>query len=95
MATYTKRVQSVLTTEQYELLQRVAHEKGRPISVLIREAIEREYFKKALLERRRSALKKLLSLKAPVADWEQMEAEIAQGALEGPRHPKRRRHRNE
>ncbi|MFQ5796900.1 MAG: ribbon-helix-helix protein, CopG family [Candidatus Bipolaricaulia bacterium] len=84
MTTYTKRVQAVLTEEQYELLQRLSQEQGKPISVLIREAIEQQYFQKALLERRRQALQRLLALDAPIADWEQMEAEIIQGAVESP-----------
>ena len=79
---YTKRVQTVLTEEQYALLLEIAEEQGKPLSVLIREAIEEEYFQKAALRRRRAALQSLLSLEAPVADWEEMEAEIAKGATD-------------
>jgi len=78
---YTKRVQTVLTEEQYEMLLRTAKEEGKPISVLIRKAIEEEYFNKTLLEQRKKALKSLLSLEAPVADWQEMEAYIIKGAL--------------
>lgn len=78
---FTKRVQTVLTDEQYEMLLRIAKEEGKPISVLIRKAIEEEYFKKTLLEQRKKALKSLLSLEAPVADWEEVEAHIIIGAL--------------
>jgi len=79
---YTKRVQTVLTEEQYVLLKEIAREQGKPVSVLIREAIEEEYLEKVARKRRRAALKSLLSLEAPVADWEEMEAEIAKGAFE-------------
>ena len=79
---YTKRVQTVLTEEQYALLKEIAQEQGKTVSVLIREAIEEEYFEKEARKRRRAALKSLLSLDAPVADWEEMEAEIANGAFE-------------
>ncbi len=81
--TYTKRVQAVLSEEQYQLLLEVAQERGKSLSVLIREAIEAAYFKEAALRRRLAALQRLLSLKAPVADWEEMEAEITKGALGG------------
>jgi hypothetical protein len=79
---YTKRVQTVLTEEQYELLLRIAKEENKPISVLIREAIEEEYFKKVVLQQREKALKSLLSLEAPVADWEEMEMQIIKGTLD-------------
>jgi predicted DNA-binding protein len=82
MALYIKRVQTVLTEEQYKNLSQLALEVDKPLSVLIREAIEAVYFVPVDLERRRAALESLLSLDAPVADWEQMEEEIIQGALE-------------
>lgn len=81
MAVHTKRVQTVLTEEQYEALSRLSTEVEKPLSVLIREAIEEVYFKPIDRERRRAALESLLSLDAPVADWEQMEEEIIEGAL--------------
>ncbi len=80
---YTKRIQTVLSKEQYDLLLKIAQERGKPLSVLIREAITETHFKKAVLQQRRAALKRLLSLKAPVANWEEMEAEITKGALDG------------
>lgn len=80
---YTKRVQTVLTEAQYELLLDIAEEKSKPVSVLIREAITAEYFREAQLKQRRAALKKLLSLEAPVSDWEKMEKEITKGAVSG------------
>lgn len=81
MAIYTKRVQTVLTEEQHKALSRLALKQGKPLSVLIREAIEQAYFAPIDRERRRAALANLLALEAPVADWEQMEEEIIQGAL--------------
>ena len=81
MAVYTKRVQAVLTEEQHAALSRLSLELGKSVSLLIREAIERVYFEQAQRDRRRAALARLLSLDAPVAEWEQMEAEIIRGAL--------------
>ena len=45
----------------------------------MREAIEKVYIEAEQRERRRRALDELLSLEAPAADWEQMEAEIIAG----------------
>jgi len=80
MATYTRRVQAVLTEEQYETLSRLSEEMEKPLSVLIREAVEKVYLEEVERGRRRAALQRLLSLEAPVADWEQMEDEIIRGA---------------
>lgn len=80
---YTKRVQTVLSEEQYELLLQIAEEQDQPLSALIRQAIVEEYFKKTILKRRRAALKSLLSLEAPVADWQEMEQEIIKGTRDG------------
>ncbi|MBU0511575.1 MAG: hypothetical protein KKD28_13250 [Chloroflexi bacterium] len=81
MATYTKRVQSVLTEEQYNKLTHLAAEQSKPVSLLIREAVDFMYFAKAERQRRRAALDRILSLDAPAADWEQMESEIIEGAI--------------
>jgi predicted DNA-binding protein len=80
MAVYTRRLQAVLTEEQYQALSRLAEEMAKPLSVLIREAVEQVYLEQAEQERRRAALRRLLSLEAPVADWDQMEEEIIRGA---------------
>jgi predicted DNA-binding protein len=82
MATYTERVQTVLTPEQYERLSQLAEQQEKPVSVLIREAIEQTYFVEMDRQRRQQALERLLSLDAPVADWPQMEEEIEKGALD-------------
>jgi predicted DNA-binding protein len=81
MGTYTKRVQAVLTEEQFALLNELAAESGKTISMLIREAVEKIYLDGAVQERREDALHKLLSLEAPVADWKIIEDEIIRGAL--------------
>ena len=82
MAIYTKRIQAVLTEEQYRALLKLAKQQHRPVSELVRDAIDSVYFGGAALEKRRAALQDLLSIDAPVADWETMEAEIIKGSLE-------------
>jgi hypothetical protein len=77
---FTRRVRVVLTGEQYDVLARLSTETGKPLSELIRDAVEQVYLKRAQRERRRSALQRLLALDAPVAEWERMEEQIIQGA---------------
>lgn len=82
MAIYTERVQTVLTKAQYERLLEMAEQEQKPLSVLIREAVEERYFVEIDRQKRQEALANLLALDAPVADWPQMEAEIEQGAAD-------------
>ena len=80
MAKYTERVQTLLTREQYKTLRRISRQMQKPLSVLVREAIEKAYIEAEQRERCRRALDGLQSLEAPAADWEQMEAEIIAAA---------------
>jgi predicted DNA-binding protein len=82
MATYTERVQTVLTKEQYDRLMELAEDEQKPLSVMIREAVVERYLMRVDAQKRQQALANLLALDAPVADWPQMEAEIEQGALD-------------
>jgi predicted DNA-binding protein len=81
MAVYSQRVQTMLTPEQYGVLTQLSTQEQKPVSVLVRDAIEKVYFAEAERLRRQSALQRLLALDAPVADWSQMEDEIAQGVI--------------
>lgn len=83
MGTYTKRVQTTLTPKQYELLTGIAERSRKPLSILIRAAIELTYFTQIDRHQRETVLRKLLTLDAPVSDWEEMEGEIERGALNG------------
>jgi len=82
MPSYTCRAQTVLTEEQYALLRSLSERWSKPVSVLIREAIEQVYLQEVIQQRRQAAVERLLALNAPVADWEQMEQEIIRGALD-------------
>ena len=79
----TKRVQTVLTNEQYELLLQVAKKRKKTVSALVRQAVEVECLEEELRTTRQHALKDLLSLDAPVSDWEKMEGEIVKGVIGG------------
>ena len=83
MAIYTRRVQAILTEEQYRQLTRLARRRHQPVSVLVRQAIEQTYMQGVEAQaRRRAALADLLSLELPAPGWDTMEAEIIAGALE-------------
>jgi hypothetical protein len=82
MGTYVKRVQTLLTEEEYQDLSRLSADWQKPLSALIREAVEKVYFEQVMRQRRRAALESLLALQAPVADWPEMEREIIQEAGE-------------
>ncbi len=79
MAVYLQRVQTMLTPKQYGILVQLATQEQKPVSMLVREAIEKVYFAEAERQRRQRALRQLLAVAAPVADWPQMEDEISQG----------------
>jgi len=83
MAVYTRRVQAVLSEEQFAALADLAEDTGKPVSVLVREAVERTYFAEAARARGRAALRAIVSLGAPTAEWAQMEDEITRGGTEG------------
>ena len=82
MSIYTRRLQTVLTEDQFEALSKIAAEMEKPISVLIREAIEKTYLEPSRRDRRRAAAKRLISMNVPIGDWEQVEDEIARGMLQ-------------
>jgi hypothetical protein len=82
MALYTRRIQATLTEEQYRELQRLARARHITVSELVRQTLEQQYFEGPAIEQRREALADLLSLRSPVTDWPEMEAEILRGALE-------------
>jgi len=85
MARYTKRVQTTVTDEQYQMLHELSEQRHEPIGRLVREAVRQTYGASCApvsLEQRQAALAHLLSLNAPVADWSQMEDEIMQAHLD-------------
>lgn len=68
MALYTRRVQTVLTEDQFDALTGLSEELQKPVGVLIREAVEKVYIEEVHRHRRRAALHTLLSLNAPIVD---------------------------
>lgn len=72
----TRKGQVVLSAEQYELLEAYARERGRTVSALLRDNLERTLL--PILERRRreAALRRLSGQQLPTADWEAIEREL-------------------
>lgn len=75
----TKRMQTVVSDEEWAVLQRTAQRQKRTVSDLIRDAIRTTILAEAARQDRREALHDLLSLNAPVTDWAQMEEESIKG----------------
>ena len=79
---YTERTQVLLTTEQRRRLERRAAQERRSVGAVIRDAVDA--YTGSPTRTRTEAADSLLSIDAPVADWEQMKAEISRGASAGP-----------
>ncbi|GIW60648.1 MAG: CopG family transcriptional regulator [Nitrososphaerota archaeon] len=77
MSALTKRVQVLLSSEQYKRLETIARTRGTSIGALIRDAIEKLYFQPSQ-EERLQAVRNLANFELPVSDWEQMERESMQ-----------------
>jgi hypothetical protein len=75
MAKYERKIQVLLTEEQFQDLDRIAMEQNKKLGTLVREAIEEYHLKQAKQHRIAAAVDKLLALpdvRAPknYQDWE-------------------------
>ena len=75
---YVKRVQMMLTEQQYELLQEYAQEIDKPLGVVIRETVEHSLIIDLEQRHKQKALERLCSGDTPVGDWPEMERQIEQ-----------------
>lgn len=75
----TERTQVLLSKEQIARLKRVARREHRSVGAVIREAVD-AYTAQAA-DRRQAAIRRLVAMDAPVADWEVMKEEILRGAI--------------
>lgn len=78
----SRRLQVIVSNDEYNLVAQLARRQNKTISALLRDAIRSTVVEEAVREERRQALRTLLSLDAPVADWLEMEKEMARGAAE-------------
>lgn len=73
---HTMRVQTMFTRHQYGLLQEHAEKTGRPLSIVIREALQKTLIADLEKQRKEQALEWLFSQELPVDDWEAIERQI-------------------
>jgi hypothetical protein len=76
---YSERTQVLLSPAQLQRLKRVAARERRSVGSVIRDAVDA--YTASDMDARERAFQRLISLRAPVADWEQMKAEILRGAI--------------
>ena len=81
MAKYLKKVQVLLTDQQFKDLQQIALENHKKLGTLVREAIEEYYLKKKKQQKIAEVVDRLLSLpEVPVPeDYQKWEAEYLEG----------------
>ncbi len=73
------RMQLLLTEEQRGRLRRRAREEGVSVGALVRQAVDAYLAGPVPPATRTDALRRLYALEAPVADWDNMKAEIESG----------------
>ena len=81
MCMYSERTQVLLSPGQVDRLKRLARREGRSLGAVIRDAIDAYTLGTA---DRHAAIEHLLSMEAPVDDWEVMKADILRGAIGKP-----------
>ncbi len=79
MHMFTERTQVLLTTEQRRRLERRATKERRSIGAVIRDAVDA--YTEVPHRNRTEAAESLMSIDAPVSDWEEMKAQIIRGAV--------------
>jgi len=79
MSMFSERTQVLLSPEQLARLKRIARRDGRSVGSVIRDAVD-SYVERAP-DSRREAARALISMNAPVDDWEVMKEQILRGQL--------------
>jgi predicted DNA-binding protein len=76
---FSERTQVLLSPAQVERLKRIAARDGRSVGAVIRDAVD-SYIDPGLDSRQR-AVERMLSMNAPVDDWEVMKEQIMRSQL--------------
>lgn len=77
----TKRVEVLFDPAEYQQIERVAKTRGASVGALIRETLRRDCLMPDL-ERRQSALKRLLQTHYDFGDWATLKGEIGDALVE-------------
>lgn len=76
---FSERTQVLLSPEQLARLKRIAARDGRSVGSVIRDAVDS--FVEAAPDSRERALRSIMSMNAPVDDWEVMKEQIMRSKL--------------
>jgi hypothetical protein len=76
---FSERTQVLLSPAQVEKLKRIAARDGRSVGAVIRDAVDT--YTDPGIDSRRRAVQEMLTINAPVDDWEVMKAQILQSQL--------------
>lgn len=82
MAERMRRTQVLFPEEEYRRLREVAQAQHCSLGHLVREAVAKQYLRRPR-KGRQEAARRLVAMKVPVADWPEMEKEIARGSQHG------------
>ena len=79
MLKYSKKVQVLLTEDQYKAMQEISSKRKKKVSFLVREAVEEYHLKAKKKKEIAEAVDRLLSLPPVPApeSWEEFEKELA------------------
>jgi len=71
---YSERTQVLLSPQQVDRIKRIAKREGKSVGAIIRDAVDAYTWSPE--DRRRAAIDHMMTLDAPVDDWEVMKAQI-------------------
>lgn len=80
MSELTKRLQILLSPEQYIKLELYAKKERKSVASVIREAVDKMLSQRTKSEKKK-AVERMLARELPVEEWEKMEEEIMKGAI--------------
>lgn len=80
MGRLTKRVAVTFEARQYALLEEIARREKKPVGVLIRDAVEKQYLQPTREEKMR-ALEWITSQNVDLPSWEVLKEEIAEDKI--------------
>ncbi|HEX9898426.1 MAG TPA: hypothetical protein VGC81_04325 [Candidatus Methylomirabilis sp.] len=76
MPTLIHKVQVLVDDQQHRALLALAKAQGKPLSVLLREAVVEQLLKKARRTAKQKAFEEIAAMDLPVGEWSEMEKEI-------------------
>jgi len=76
MPTLIHKVQVLVDDQQHKALLALAKAQGKPLSVLLREAVVEQLLKKARRTAKQKAFEEIAAMDLPVGEWSEMEKEI-------------------